>query len=173
MNCVNKKNCRSEKSQGHRGHRKVKCEIGQKLVMIICIHVKFNVHSSYVKQDIVLKSGGQTRLVTTIGIRQNFGWGLKRGQHIKLWANTKKASPPPPPKARQMIKMKVTARLPVLKLWQPRFRHLVQIWTWALRHNWGSRLSMKISPLNFFSNSKAVRNVFVAEVLGDWYRSYR
>ena len=80
MNRVNKKNCRSEKSQGHRGHRKVKCEISQALVMIN-LYVKFNVHSSYVKQVIVLKSGGQTdgradgrtRLVTTIGIRQNFG----------------------------------------------------------------------------------------------------
>ena len=59
MNPVNKKNCRSEKSQGHRGHRKVKCEISQALVMIN-LYVKFNVHSSYVTQVIVLKSGGQT-----------------------------------------------------------------------------------------------------------------
>ena len=59
MNRVNKKNGRSEKSQGHRGHRKVKCEISQALVMIN-LYVKFNVHSSYVKQVIVLKSGGQT-----------------------------------------------------------------------------------------------------------------
>ena len=52
---------------------------------MINLYVKFNVHSSYVKQVIVLKSGeqtdrqmdGRTRLVTTIGIRQNFGWGLK------------------------------------------------------------------------------------------------
>ena len=57
VNRVNKKNCRSEKS--HRGHRKVKCEISQTLVMIN-LYVKFNVHSSYVKQVIVLKSGGQT-----------------------------------------------------------------------------------------------------------------
>ena len=55
----------------------------------------------------------------------------KRGQHIKLWANTKKA-PPNPRKARQIIKIKMTAGLPVLKLWQPHFRHLAQIWTWAL-----------------------------------------
>ena len=51
---------------------------------MINLYVKFNVHSSYVKQVIVLKSGGQTdgrtRLVTTIGIRQNFGWGLKNLQ---------------------------------------------------------------------------------------------
>ena len=33
-------NHRSEKSQGHRGHRKVKCEIGQALVMIN-LYVKF------------------------------------------------------------------------------------------------------------------------------------
>ena len=84
MNRVNKKNCRSKKSQGHRGHRKVKCEISQALVMInLC--VKFNVHCIYAEQVIVLKSGGQTDgrkdgrtdertcLVTTIGIRQNFG----------------------------------------------------------------------------------------------------
>ena len=52
---------------------------------MINLYVKFNVHSSYVKQVIVLKIGGQTdgrmdgrtRLVTTIGIRQNFSWGLK------------------------------------------------------------------------------------------------
>ena len=37
------------KSQGHRGHRKVKCEISQAL------YVKFNVHSSYAKQIILLK----------------------------------------------------------------------------------------------------------------------
>ena len=59
MNRDNKKNCRSEKSQGHRGYRKVKCQISQALVMIN-LYVKFNVHSSYVKQVIVLKSGGQT-----------------------------------------------------------------------------------------------------------------
>ena len=44
--------CRSEKS--HRGHRKIKCEISQALVMIN-LYVKFNVHSSYAKQVIVLK----------------------------------------------------------------------------------------------------------------------
>ena len=59
MNRVNKKNCRPEKSQGHRGHRKVKCEISQALVMID-LYAKFIVQSSYVKQVIVLKSGGQT-----------------------------------------------------------------------------------------------------------------
>ena len=73
---MNEKICRSEKSQGHRGHRKVKCEIGQALVMIN-LYVKFNVHSSYAKQVIVLKVAdrlrdGRARLVTTIGIRQNF-----------------------------------------------------------------------------------------------------
>ena len=71
MHRVNKNNCRSEKSQGQRGYRKVKCANSQALVMIN-LYVKFNVHSSYVKQVIVLKSGGQTdgqtyvRLVTTI-----------------------------------------------------------------------------------------------------------
>ena len=53
---------------------------------MINLYVKFNVHSSYMKQVIVVKSGGQTdgrrtdgrtRLVTTKGIRQNFGWGLR------------------------------------------------------------------------------------------------
>ena len=65
MNRVNEKMCRSEKSQGHRGHRKVKSEISQALVMIN-LYVKCNVHSSYAKQVLVLK-------VATIGIRQNFG----------------------------------------------------------------------------------------------------
>ena len=54
MNRVNEKICRAGKSQGHRGHRKVKCEISQALVMIN-LHVKFNVHSSYAKQVIGLK----------------------------------------------------------------------------------------------------------------------
>ena len=57
---------------------------------MINLYVKFNGHSSYVKQVIVLKSGGQTDgrtdertgLVTTIGICQNFGWGLK---NIFFW----------------------------------------------------------------------------------------
>ena len=55
---------------------------------MINLYVKFNVHSSYVKQVIVLKIGGQTdgqtRLVTTIGIRKNFGWGLKNVEWIVL-----------------------------------------------------------------------------------------
>ena len=73
MNHFSEKICRSGKSQGHRGHRKVKCEISQALVMIN-LYVKFNVHSSYAKQVIVLKlAGGQTLLMTTIGIRQSFG----------------------------------------------------------------------------------------------------
>ena len=46
--------CRSEKSQGHSGHRKVKCVFSQALVMIN-LYVKINVHSSYVKQVILLK----------------------------------------------------------------------------------------------------------------------
>ena len=54
MNRVNEKICRSEKSQGQRGHRKVKCEISQALDMIN-LYVKFIVHSSYAKQVIVLK----------------------------------------------------------------------------------------------------------------------
>ena len=59
MNRVNENNCRSEKSQGQRGYRKVKCAISQALVMIN-LYVKCNVASSYVKQVIVLKSGGHT-----------------------------------------------------------------------------------------------------------------
>ena len=54
MNDVNKKICRSEKIEVHRGDRKVKCEIRQVLV-IINLYVKFNVHSTYVKQVIVLE----------------------------------------------------------------------------------------------------------------------
>ena len=92
MNRVNENNCRSKKSQGERGYRKVKCAISQALVMIN-LYVMFNVHSSYVKQVIVLKIGeqtdgrtdgrtdeqtdGRTRLMTTIGICQNlFGIDL-------------------------------------------------------------------------------------------------
>ena len=61
VNRVNEKNCQSEKSQGHRGHRKVKCEISQALVMIN-LYVKFNVHSCYAKQVIMPKvaDGGRT-----------------------------------------------------------------------------------------------------------------
>ena len=77
MNHVIEKNCRSEKSQGHRGHRKVKCEMSQALVMIN-LYMKFNEHSSYAKQVIVLKvadrrTDGRARLVTTISICQSFG----------------------------------------------------------------------------------------------------
>ena len=81
VNRVNEKICRSKKSQGHRGHRKVKCEISQASVMIT-LYVKLNVHSTDTKQVIVLKvanrrtherADGRTRLMTTIGIRQNFG----------------------------------------------------------------------------------------------------
>ena len=50
---------------------------------MINMYVKFNVHSSYAKQVTVLKvadrpTDEQMRLVTTIGIRQNFGRGIKR-----------------------------------------------------------------------------------------------
>ena len=78
MNLVNKKNCRSEKSQGHRGHRKFKCEISQALVMID-LYVKFNVHCSYAEQVIVLKvadrqmDGRTDAPGENEGIRQNFG----------------------------------------------------------------------------------------------------
>ena len=51
VNHVNEKICQSEKSQGDKGHIKVKCEISQALVMIN-LYVKFNVHSSYAKQTI-------------------------------------------------------------------------------------------------------------------------
>ena len=43
-----------KKSQGHRGHRKVKCEISQALVMIT-MYVKCDVQYTYAKQVIVLK----------------------------------------------------------------------------------------------------------------------
>ena len=84
VNRVNEKICRSEKSQGHGGHRNVKCKVSQALVMIH-LYKKFNVHSSYAKQVLVLKvadrrtdgpADGRTRLMTTIGIDQNVGWGL-------------------------------------------------------------------------------------------------
>ena len=50
LNPVNEKICRSEKSQGMMIDRKDKCEISQALVMIN-LYVKFNVHSTYAKQD--------------------------------------------------------------------------------------------------------------------------
>ena len=58
MNRVNEKICPSEKSQGNWCHRKVECGISQALVMIN-MFVKF-VRSSYTKQVMVLKVGGQT-----------------------------------------------------------------------------------------------------------------
>ena len=62
---VNEEICRSEKSQGQRGHRKVICQA----LVIINLYIKFNVHSSYAKQVIVLnvagRLDGQTHLVTT------------------------------------------------------------------------------------------------------------
>ena len=45
-----------KKSQGHKGHRKIKCEISQAFV-VINFYVKFNVHCSYAEQA---ESGGQT-----------------------------------------------------------------------------------------------------------------
>ena len=42
------------KSQSHRGHKNVQCEISPVLVMIN-LYVKFNVHSTFTKQVIVLK----------------------------------------------------------------------------------------------------------------------
>ena len=50
VNRVNEKKCRSEKNQGNRGHRKVKCKINQASVMIN-LYVKFIVHSSYAKKS--------------------------------------------------------------------------------------------------------------------------
>ena len=63
-------------------HRKVKGKIIQAFFMINLYVINLYVHSSYAKQVIMLKmserrTDGRTRLVTTIGIRQNFGWGLK------------------------------------------------------------------------------------------------
>ena len=62
MNRVNEKIWRSRKSQGRKGHRKVKCEISQASVMIN-LYVMFNVHSTYAKQVIELidgRRGGRT-----------------------------------------------------------------------------------------------------------------
>ena len=73
MNRVNEKICPSKKSQGRKGHRKVKCEISQASVMIN-LYVMFKVHSTYAKQVIELKvadrrtdgeADGQTTLMTT------------------------------------------------------------------------------------------------------------
>ena len=54
VNRVNENICQSEKNQVHSGHRKVKCELDQGLV-IIKMYMKFNVHSSNGNQVIVLK----------------------------------------------------------------------------------------------------------------------
>ena len=87
MNRVNEKICRSEKSQGHRGHRKVKCEISQALVMInLC--VKFSVHSSYAKQVIVLKVADRR----TDG--RTDAPGDDNRHPPKLWLRPKKRVPP-------------------------------------------------------------------------------
>ena len=69
MNRISKKNCLSEKVKviGVTERSNVK-------LVKLTLYVKFNVHSSYAKQVIVLKvADGRTRLVTTIGILQNFG----------------------------------------------------------------------------------------------------
>ena len=50
MNRVKEKSCRSEINQGHKDHKKVKCELNQGLVMIK-LYVKFDVNSSNAKQD--------------------------------------------------------------------------------------------------------------------------
>ena len=89
MNRVNEKICRSSKNQGHRDHRKVKCELSQALVMIN-MYVKFNVHSSNAKQIIVLKvadrrTDGRTRRMTKIGIRQNLAAAYKDNNLV--WLN--------------------------------------------------------------------------------------
>ena len=63
------------------------------MINMINLYVKFNVHPNYAKQIIVLKvadrrtdgrTDGRTRLVTTIGIRQNFGWGLKMVSRLQM-----------------------------------------------------------------------------------------
>ena len=77
---VNRVNKKIGKSEGLRDHRKVKSEIHQTLVMI-ALYVKFNVHSSYAKQVIVVKMAEDGP--TTIAICQNFGWGKKLNAIIK------------------------------------------------------------------------------------------
>ena len=50
------KNCRSEKNLGHRGYRKVKCELNQGLFMVyLYMYITFIVHSREGKEVIVLK----------------------------------------------------------------------------------------------------------------------
>ena len=73
MNRVNEKICRSGKSQGHRGHEEVKCELSPALVRIN-LYVMFNLRFTYAKQVIVLKVvDRRARLMTTLDIRQNIG----------------------------------------------------------------------------------------------------
>ena len=77
MNRVNENIRQWKKVKVIWGHIKVKCEICQAQVMII-LYVKFNVHFTHANRVIVIKvadrrTDGRTRLMTTIGIRQNFG----------------------------------------------------------------------------------------------------
>ena len=56
------KNRRSEKNLGHRGYRKVKCELNRGLVMVyLYMYIKFIVHSSEGKEVIVLKVATEGR----------------------------------------------------------------------------------------------------------------
>ena len=60
------------------GHRKVKCEINQALVMIN-LYVKFNMYSGYAKQVIVLK----------VADRRTDGRACWRFRHQqKIWLRT-------------------------------------------------------------------------------------
>ena len=52
--CELEKICRSGKNKGHKRSRKVKSELNPALVMID-LNVKINIHSSNVKQVIVIK----------------------------------------------------------------------------------------------------------------------
>ena len=57
-----------EKNKGHRGHRKVKCERDQGLVM----YVKFSVHSNDIEISYSAKRGGQIdrEFATVTDVRQ-------------------------------------------------------------------------------------------------------
>ena len=65
--------------------------------------------------------------------------------------------------ARQMIKKIGPARLPILKLWYPQIETLSPNMHLGARHSLGSRLRVQVRPF-IFSNSKAVRSFFVAEM---------
>ena len=107
---------------------------------MINLYVKFSVHCSYAEQVIVLKvADRRTRLVTTIGIRQNFGWGLKTDESVVLCT-----MPHASPWSRSRIRSTHMCRRPSTNYdlnWSFRF----SFYSVLLTQNWETFLWMVIS----------------------------